>query len=194
MIRTADNQTIDPSEFASTVAPEMKYEMSIILRKTTAIQGNRGKCPRCHYVNSHAPAANGWIEWQVSFGFQHLPIINTITYSRGCEGQFQITEADSKHQDNDNSDDENDSTDDVWDNVANESESDEFFSDGDTAEDVEDIISPGSYVSFLFAAFLLVTLLDLVDQTRILQTYLMPMAYACEMALSSSAVYVSFFG
>ncbi|KIM86314.1 hypothetical protein PILCRDRAFT_816255, partial [Piloderma croceum F 1598] len=50
--------------------------------------------------------ANGWIEWQVSFDFRRLPIINTVTYSRGCEVQFQIVKAAPKHKDDGNSDDE----------------------------------------------------------------------------------------
>jgi hypothetical protein len=45
MIRAADNQTIDPSEFTRVVAPEMKFEMSIILQKMTAFQEIRGSVP-----------------------------------------------------------------------------------------------------------------------------------------------------
>lgn len=70
VIRAADSQTIDPSEFASMIVPEMKFEMSIIVRKTATFQKSLGECPRCLYVNYHIPAANGWIEWKVSFSFR----------------------------------------------------------------------------------------------------------------------------
>ena len=80
------------------------------------------------------------------FGFRPLLIINTVTYSRECEGQFQIAEAAPKHQDDENSDDENDSANNVWDDVASDGESGEVFNDDDAAKDVEDIISPESYV------------------------------------------------
>jgi hypothetical protein len=196
MIRAADSQTIDPSEFARTVAPEMKFEMSIIVRKRAAFQKSQGKCPRCFCINYHVPAANGWIEWKVSFSFRCLLIINTLTYSCGCEGQFQIAEAAPKHQDNENGDDDSDSdgTSNVWDDVASDGgSSEEVVGANDAAEDVEDIISPASYVSFV-RGVTIVTLLDLVDQTMILQTHLMPKAYDREMTLSSSAVYASFFG
>ncbi|KIM81318.1 hypothetical protein PILCRDRAFT_507981 [Piloderma croceum F 1598] len=144
MIRAADNQTIDPSEFASTIAPEMKFEMSIILRKMTAFQKNRGKCPQCHFVNSHVPAAHGWIEWKVLISFPRLLIINAIYYSRGCERQFQITEATPTQQN-----DKNDGMSNAWDDAASDSESsEEVFNGNDHAGDVEDIISPGVYVSF----------------------------------------------
>lgn len=158
MIRAADSQTIDPSEFARTVAPEMKFEMSIIVRKRAAFQESQGKCPRCFYINYHVPAANGWIEWKVSFSFRCLLIINTLTYSWGCEGQFQIAEAATNHQDNENGDDDSDSdcdsdsdgTSNVWDDVAGDGwSSEEVVGANDAAEDVEDIISPGSYVSFV---------------------------------------------
>lgn len=73
-----------------------------------------------------------------------------VTYSRGCEGQFQIAEAAPKHLDDENSDDENDGTSDVWDDVASDGwSSDEVDAAEDAAEDVEEIISPGSYVSFV---------------------------------------------
>jgi hypothetical protein len=147
MIRAADSQTIDPSEFASTVAPEMKFEMSIILRKTTVFQNNQKKCPRCHYGNHHVPAASGWIEWKVRFGFRRLLVINMVTYSRGCEGLFQIAEALQKHEDDEDSDVESNGTSSVWDDVSSDGESsEEVFSDSDAAED---IISPVSYVSFI---------------------------------------------
>lgn len=62
MICADDSKTIDPSEFANKVVPGMTLEMSIILRRTTAIRDNKGKCPRRSCVNSTINAINGWIE------------------------------------------------------------------------------------------------------------------------------------
>jgi hypothetical protein len=63
MIRAKDNQTVDPSEFAKAVEPEMTLEMSIVLRQKTRLQVNMGKCPQCRHVNPTANATHGWIEW-----------------------------------------------------------------------------------------------------------------------------------
>jgi hypothetical protein len=145
MVRAADNQTIDPSEFASTIAPEMKFEMSIILRKMTALQKNRGKCPQCHLVNSHVPAAHGWIKWKVFISFPCLLIINAVSYSHGCEGQFHIAEATPKRRN-----DENDRMSNARDDVASDSE--EVFNGNSPAEDIGDIILPGLYVSLFYGA------------------------------------------
>jgi hypothetical protein len=53
MIRTKDSRTIDPFEFAGVVEPDMMFEMSIVLRRRMAFQDNKGKWPKCAYVNDH---------------------------------------------------------------------------------------------------------------------------------------------
>jgi hypothetical protein len=62
VLHAKDNQIIDPSEFASTVEPGMKLEMSIVMRQSTADQT---RCPRCGYFNSQVAVCDGWIDWQV---------------------------------------------------------------------------------------------------------------------------------
>jgi hypothetical protein len=71
VMRSQDSRVISPTEFASTVQPGMMLEMNIILRKNSTFQANKEKCPRpqCRYINLHATASQGWIEWRV------LPIV-----------------------------------------------------------------------------------------------------------------------
>lgn len=64
VLRTQD--IIGPSEFASTVEPEMVFEISIILRqKLPSFLENRKTCPRCRHINLKDIADNSWIEWKV---------------------------------------------------------------------------------------------------------------------------------
>jgi hypothetical protein len=62
VLHAEDSEIIGPSELASTVAPGMKLEMSIVMRQSTADQT---RCPRCGYYNPQVAACSGWIEWQV---------------------------------------------------------------------------------------------------------------------------------
>jgi len=62
VMRAADSQPIDPSEFVGQVESGMVLEMSIVLRQRTAYQK---KCPRCGYINMDVAVKNGWIEWPV---------------------------------------------------------------------------------------------------------------------------------
>lgn len=139
MIRADDSLTIEPSEFARMVAEEMKFEMSIILRKRAALEENKGKCPRCCYVNSDVSAIHGWIEWKVIFSFSHVLTIDMLLCSCRCEGQFKIAETASKRWD-----DDDDKTSNVWDGVPSDSENYRENIIG-----VKGRMSPGSYVSFI---------------------------------------------
>jgi hypothetical protein len=66
ILRAEDSQMINRSEFGSMVEPEMVLEMIIVVRKSTALQDNKGKCPRCRHINLSAVIDNGWIEWKVN--------------------------------------------------------------------------------------------------------------------------------
>jgi hypothetical protein len=52
------------SELAKEVKPGMILAMSIVLEQTS-FRGSEEACPRCHHLNVHATASNGWIEWKV---------------------------------------------------------------------------------------------------------------------------------
>ena len=60
VIRAKDNEAIEPSEFTKTVQPGMKFEMSIVMRRTMAVAT---RCPRCYYMNSQLAENRGWIQW-----------------------------------------------------------------------------------------------------------------------------------
>jgi hypothetical protein len=62
-----NSRIISRSEFADAVNPGTVLEMNIILRKDSAFQANKTKCPRplCGHVNLNVTATHGWIEWQV---------------------------------------------------------------------------------------------------------------------------------
>jgi hypothetical protein len=67
-----NSQTIGPLEFANAVKPGMTLEMSIILRRRTALRDNKGKCPQCNYLNPTVKATYDWIKWQV-FAILYVP-------------------------------------------------------------------------------------------------------------------------
>ena len=58
-----DSQAIGPSEFPNMLEPDMKLEMSIILRQRIAGQKT---CPRCGHMNSRVAEHMNWIEWWVA--------------------------------------------------------------------------------------------------------------------------------
>jgi hypothetical protein len=66
-----NSQTIGPLEFANAVKPGITLEMSIILRRRTALRDNKGKCPQCNHFNPTVKATYGWIKWQV-FAFKPI--------------------------------------------------------------------------------------------------------------------------
>ena len=66
VLRAGDCQTINRSEIASTVEPDMVLEMSIIVHQSTG-QDNKGKCPSCCHNNLNATVTSGWTKWQVLF-------------------------------------------------------------------------------------------------------------------------------
>ena len=61
--RVEDSHAIGPSEFPNMLEPDMKLEMSIILRQRIAGQKT---CPRCGHMNSHVAEHMKWIEWWVA--------------------------------------------------------------------------------------------------------------------------------
>lgn len=71
VLHAEDCQVIDRSEFSSRVEPDMVLEMAIVMLETTALQDNKGKCPRCPHVNLNATVTNSWIEWQVHLNYVH---------------------------------------------------------------------------------------------------------------------------
>ena len=89
IIRANNSKKIDPSEFVNAVEPEMTLEMSIILRQRTPGQNNKETCPQCKYINSTPTQTHGWVEWQVPISLFTYVMINVISHSRGCFGQFQ---------------------------------------------------------------------------------------------------------
>ena len=89
IIRANNSKKIDPFEFVNATEPEMTLEMSIILRQRTPGQNNKETCPQCKYINSTPTQTH---EWQVPISLFTYVMINVISHSRGCFGQFQIEE------------------------------------------------------------------------------------------------------
>jgi hypothetical protein len=65
VLRAEDSRMINRSEFHNTIKPDMILEMTIVMRESTTLEENRGKCPRCYYANFNPAVSNGWIEWKV---------------------------------------------------------------------------------------------------------------------------------
>jgi hypothetical protein len=61
---------INRSEIPRMAEPGVVLEMSIDIRQSTAIQDNKGKCPRCSHVNFDATVINTWIEWKVHLKYK----------------------------------------------------------------------------------------------------------------------------
>jgi hypothetical protein len=92
MICARDNHTINPSEFATTVVPGMTFEMSIILRRRIAPMDNKRQCPQCKWDHSTVNTTHRWIKWHVALNLVYMLIIEIISCSCFCHGQFQIAE------------------------------------------------------------------------------------------------------
>lgn len=93
------SQVISPSEF-NIVRPGTCLEMSIILRQRTASDEDKGKCPRCRYMNSVALGTDNWIDWKVILNSWAWPILTKRSCSYKCDKRFRVFQTDEDPEDN----------------------------------------------------------------------------------------------